>query len=142
MASIDNSLVADVARQVVAQIAPDELPLFRATSEAYFRDPRRAARGTSGGDSLLGWGEGLDPAYLTPIVLPVVGLALSFVIDQSRDLNVGGTLTSLRERLAALENAADVRDRLRQLAFVQGRQLHLTDSQATNLASALVNSLH
>ena len=35
----NNQLIADVARDIVAQTAPQELPLFRMTSAEYFKTP-------------------------------------------------------------------------------------------------------
>ena len=41
----EDRLVADVARDLVMQVAPDEVPLFELTSEVYFQTPERARPG-------------------------------------------------------------------------------------------------
>jgi len=66
-----NQLVADLARDMVAEIAPQELPTFRAQSEAYFKDPERALKGQAGKDDMLGFGVGAAVTFLTPVVLAV-----------------------------------------------------------------------
>jgi hypothetical protein len=67
-----NQLVADLARDLVAQVAPQELPVFRANSAAYFRDPRKALTGHTGKDDMLGFGVGNVVGFLTPVVLSVL----------------------------------------------------------------------
>src|SRR4051794_23947910 len=69
---IDDALVVEVARGVVRQVAPQEMPLFRANSEVYRKDPQKALRGESGRDQILAFGAGLDVTLLTPVVLAVV----------------------------------------------------------------------
>ena len=45
-----NQLIADLARDIVKQTAPQELPLFRATSTAYFQNPDTLLKNTKGRD--------------------------------------------------------------------------------------------
>ena len=40
-----DGLVTDLASDVVSQIAPQEMPIFRQNSEAYFKDPTKASSG-------------------------------------------------------------------------------------------------
>ena len=69
-AAADDALVADLARAVVEQTAPEELPLFRATSEAYFDDPDVAER-SGCGDEMLGFGVDAALVLVTPVALSV-----------------------------------------------------------------------
>ena len=41
-------LITDIARDVITQTAPHELPLFRASSEAYFKNPEKFLNGEAG----------------------------------------------------------------------------------------------
>ena len=66
--STQTQLITDVARDLVPQTAPEERPLFRATSTAYFRHPNKALRDHAGDVERLGfsaesggWGAGADP---------------------------------------------------------------------------------
>ena len=69
---IESNQVATIARDIIAQTAPQELPLFRAHSAAYFKNPDKALQQQVEKDSLLGFGPGEIVVLLTPIVLKVV----------------------------------------------------------------------
>lgn len=75
---MQHQAVADVARSLIEQIAPQELPLFRATSAAYFKNPRRALGGQSGRDEMLGFGSGEEVSFLTPIILVAATKVVEF----------------------------------------------------------------
>jgi hypothetical protein len=53
-----NQLIADVARDIIEQTEPAELPLFRAISREYFKRPAEARKNQSGRDEMLGLGIG------------------------------------------------------------------------------------
>ena len=74
-----NQLIADLARDVVTEIAPQELPMFRLQSEAYFKDPDSALEGHAGGEDMLGFGAGAAAAFLTSAVLAVTTAIVKFV---------------------------------------------------------------
>jgi hypothetical protein len=75
--TIDPQLAA-LARSVVAQVAPQELPMFKAVSKAYAQDPERVARADSK-DEMLGFGILAAAPLLTPIVISVAEYVLRFV---------------------------------------------------------------
>lgn len=85
----EKSLIEALARQAVADVAPEELPLFRSTSTAYFDDPKRLRGEPASADDMLGFGAELGVAvtFVTPIALEVARSVVSFVGDQ-----VGGAL--------------------------------------------------
>jgi hypothetical protein len=66
-----NQLATDVARDLVGQLAPEEMPLFRATSEAYLKDPQKVLKEHTGEDEMLGFGTGEVVSLLTPVALAV-----------------------------------------------------------------------
>lgn len=69
----------DVARQVVAQLAPQELPLLEDVIQAWL-DGDLEGRGPVLGESL---GSGLDPHLTAEIVLPIVASAVSAVANDA-----------------------------------------------------------
>jgi hypothetical protein len=75
----DATLVADVARTIVSEVAPDELPLFEVSSETYLADPRRVA--STDADEMLGFGGGAELELLTPVILSVTSGIVTFLID-------------------------------------------------------------
>lgn len=80
--NIDDVLIVEVARGVVRQVAPQEMPLFRANSDRYLKDPQQALRGAHGADNLLGFGAGVDVTLLTPIVLTVVSEVMKVLVTE------------------------------------------------------------
>ncbi len=71
--------VAVLAREVVAEVAPQELPLFTAISRVYARDPERAVKANDSKDEMLGFGVLAAAPLLTPIVIAVAEFVLRFV---------------------------------------------------------------
>jgi hypothetical protein len=80
----EKQVIAELARAQVAQVAPAELPLFRATSEAFLRDPQAAARGRRAGGDLLGFGAGDAVQFLTPVILAVMSEVVTFLVAEIR----------------------------------------------------------
>jgi hypothetical protein len=157
----EDELVAALARRAVAETAPAELPLFRATSQAYFEDPGRALAGRAGSDDVLGFGPAAAALLLTPVALDVARSVVRFVLDHVRtkaEAQAGDAIESATEKLlrkiglgdghggtdAAAEAAPLSDDQLREvhrIAFEKARQLNLPDAQADLLADSLVGSL-
>jgi hypothetical protein len=96
----DPELVSEVARGILADVAPDELPMFGMASEAFLKDPSRAA-GRGNDDEMLGFGGG-ELELLTPVVLTVTSGVVSFLVT---------TLLTA----AKAESQAIIQQRVRQL---------------------------
>src|SRR5437773_10879903 len=79
------ALTTELARDVLADLAPHELPLFQPISQAYFADPRRAATAGSGRDEMLGFGVTGAEALVTPALLAIVSQVVAFLFDQVKD---------------------------------------------------------
>jgi hypothetical protein len=90
----NNQLIADVARDIVAQTAPQELPFFRATSVAYFKNPEKALKQQTGKDEMLGFGGGEVVTLLTPIVLTMMTEVFTFALANRLADAVVATLLS------------------------------------------------
>ena len=150
-------VVADIARGVVGQVAPQELPLFRAQSAAYFQSPEKALKGQRGKDEMLGFGGGEVVTFLTPVVLSVTTAVINFLIPQVQQALqsqsaplINAAVKSLFGKLTpsggaasapALRLSQEQLAQVRQVALEKGRQLNLSDSQAALLADSLVGSL-
>lgn len=65
--SANHRPVENLAYTVLAQLAPDELTFFQATSAAYFQNPRAVLTSGEGNDEKLGFGLGEVTPLLTPI---------------------------------------------------------------------------
>jgi len=161
---MEQQLVADLARIVVAETSPQELPLFRAHSEAYFKDPASALKRQGGKDEMLGFGMGEAMTLLTPIALAVASEVVKFVLDEvgkslkkeGADL-IGDVIKRLFKRVRAPGEGRSGHDakaqeappvltpeqmaQIRRLAFDKARQLNVPETQAGLLADAVIGSL-
>jgi hypothetical protein len=148
-------LVAALARATVEKAAPEELPLFRATSEAYFADPGALEQKQSR-DETLGFGVDAAMVLVTPVALQVAKDVIGFLGQQLRERAAKegeGAIDRIIARLVrkddgeakAAEPPVELTDeqleQVRTLAIEKGRALKLSDERATLLADALVGSL-
>lgn len=87
MATVEEQeLVTEVTRQVLAAQFPEELPLLRVQSQAYFEDPEVALQGKAQrGEGMLAFGAGEAVTLITPIALAVVGDLVPYLLEQVRD---------------------------------------------------------
>jgi hypothetical protein len=153
-AAESDALVAALARATVEKAAPEELPLFRATSEAYFKDPQALER-SGGKDEMLGFGVDAAMVLMTPIVLQVAKDVIGFLGEQLRERareQGEGAIDRVIARLVnrnggegkaePVEELTDEQlEQVRALAIKKGRALKLSDERATLLADSLVGSL-
>ena len=82
--STDKQLVTELGRDLISRIAPQEIPIFRANSEAYFKDPQKTLSTRSGKDEALGFGIGEAAAFLTPVVLAVITEIIKALTEEVR----------------------------------------------------------
>lgn len=151
-AAESDALVAALARATVEKAAPEELPLFRATSEAYFSDPQALERG-GGKEAMLGFGVDAAMMLLTPVALTVAKDVITFLGEQLRerarqqgegaiDRIIARFVKSDGEKPAPELDLTDEQlEQVRALAIEKGRALKLSDERATLLADSLVGSL-
>lgn len=162
--STQNQLVAALARDIVAGIAPQELPTFRAQSEAYFQDPAGALESQAAQEEMLAFGAGGAATFLTPAVLAVTTTVVNFAVeavkesikDESKEL-IGDAVGKMFKKLQPEEKkegagkkgkepelvalTPDQLKKVRELAYGQALQLRLSESTAETLAESLVGSL-
>lgn len=154
---VDEALVRDLARKLLRETAPEELPLLRAASERYFADPEGALRKRRQEQEVLGFGGEAVVALLTPIALTVATDVLShFATEFAKGAGSRGVV-SIRAALrrlfrlgpadagtATAEVPPITPEQLllvRRSAFDRAVALDLPESKANLLADALVGSL-
>jgi hypothetical protein len=153
----DKQLVANVARDVVSQMAPQELPLFRATSEAYFKDPHKTLQTQSGKDEMLGFGTGEAVSFLTPIALAVMGEVIKYLFEQVKLATkaesaawISDMVKAMFKKLTPTGKAAQSKpaaltpeqlSQVRQIVIRKARQLKLPDDKARTLADTVIGGL-
>lgn len=157
MSELDqNQLVADLARDLVAQMAPQEMPLFRANSVAYFKNPDKALQAKAGKDDTLGFGAGEAMTFLTPVVLAVMTQVVQFIVDEIKKSAKGQGASLINDAVKQVFKkfqpavpqekktpplTPDQLAQVHKLAFEKGRILKLSEKQAQLLADSVVGSL-
>ena len=76
--------VETLSREIVAEVAPQELALFRSVSREYARDPRRVEADAGARDETLGFGVEAG-MLLTPLVISVAEAVIRFVAAEVLD---------------------------------------------------------
>jgi hypothetical protein len=157
---VERDLIVSLAREQVAEIAPHELPLFRPTSEAYFKHPEEVARARGGEGDVLGFGAGGAVTFITPIVLAVVSEVVSYLVNELRNQlktesssAISTLVKGLFRRLPHGQTqesggaksppalSGQQLERVRARALETAKRLGLPDPQAITLADALTGSL-
>jgi hypothetical protein len=151
---VPDTVVADAAREIVARTAPQEMPLFRATSEAYFADPEKALAERKPKDEMLGFGIEAAALLLTPVVIDVTRRVALFLVAQFGDAvkkesgeAVGGIVHDLfhRGEGEAKEDVPDLTSEqlheVREIAYSRALELDVPEDRAGLLADAVVGSL-
>ena len=153
---VDATLVVDVARGVVRDVAPHEMPMFRANSELYLKAPIKSQRNTRDGDDLLGFGAGVDLTLLTPIAIAVTSEVLKFLATEIANSAKRESAPIIHQQVRRLfvrfrtaePNTDDPPplnkqqlEQVRAVAFETACRLQLPSDQAKLLADATVGGL-
>jgi hypothetical protein len=85
-ADSERATVEALARQIVAEVSPAELPLFRATADSYFADPDGALAVRGRKDEALGFGAETVVALVGPFALDLVRRVLGRLVDRLGDV--------------------------------------------------------
>ncbi len=153
-------LIEALARSQVAEVAPNELMLFRATSEAYFKRPGEPQHRQVGDGDMLGFGVGGTVTFLTPVILAVasevVGFLAAELAKQLKSQSTDAITTAIKrlfkplQALAAGESSATAAPpplnqsqltRIRKLAYEKAKQFSLPDDKAGLLADSMIGNL-
>jgi hypothetical protein len=144
--STQNELVGKIARDVVAQIAPQELPIFPAISQAYFANPADVLKNVKSEDRALGFG--LDPTLLlTPIVLTVLSDIFVFLVEIAKKAledGLGNETSEIIKRMFSRSDSSKAPVLTKQqITLIHGKvltaakKLRLSDDKAASLADAV-----
>jgi hypothetical protein len=150
---VQNAIDA-LARQVVAEQAPAELPLFKATAARYREDPAGtlAAGSGSGSEKALGFGVETAVVLLAPFALELVKRTFTQLAEKLGDSaadSIAGKISALFGREKHDAPVSDPVEPLtpEQLALVsqtareQAAHLDMPTAQAEALANAVIATL-
>jgi hypothetical protein len=140
---VDQELVADLARDLVATIAPEELPLFAAMSKAWFADPARVQ--TNEGDDVLAFGVAEAAALLSPVLLAAAAHSLNYAGEEVGRNVATASVGWLREQLRRLFHRQDSGvsldaqqiAQIRAITLETARKFRIPKAKATEIADAV-----
>ncbi len=158
----DRALVEEFAKQVLGEVAPEELAVFDETAQEYHEDPQ-GVLSASGRDEAVGFG--LDIALLTPYVLAVSGPVLAFLLKtvgdaakkESQPLIADWVHRLFRHSHGDKKPESDQKpdpdepeailspeeaEQVREVALARAHDLKLPDEKARLLADAIVGGLN
>jgi hypothetical protein len=152
--SANTALVTEVARDVLSEIAPQEIPILAAASRAYFANPAAALRQASSKDNVLGFGIEAAAVVVTPAVLFVMSEVLDSLTRVAKKAIEEGLTEEIPQVIKAMfrkfhSSAPAVPSVLtkEQLALIHGnvqlaaKKLRLSTDQARSLANAVTAQL-
>ena len=153
--SVYNQTVTEVARDLLAQLAPQEKALFRPISESYFKNPEKTLSDNQAKDELLGFGAAEAVTLLTPVILAVSGDVVKFLFAeaqkamQSESSNlINETVKSWFGKFRQKDDkksppplTAEQMEQVRKVAVLKAKQLKLSEKNTKLLADAIVGSL-
>jgi hypothetical protein len=153
--SMYNQTVAEIARDVLIQLAPQEKALFRPISESYFRNPEKTLAENKAKDEMLGFGAAEAVTLLTPVILAVSGDVIKFLVAEAQKALQSESSSLINETVKAWFGkfrqtdekktppplTADQLEQVRKIAIKKAQQLKLSEKNTKLLADAIVGSL-
>jgi hypothetical protein len=155
-----HQLIREITRNVVLQVAPEELEVFELLLTEYFQDPRAPQVSTAAADDPLGFGLSEALVAVTPAAATVVSTVLSHLITETIKATKGDSETAVKARLKTLrrgtrragEPAAseskevapltrEQMEQVRNMARKQALAIGISAGLAETMANALVGSL-
>ena len=153
MATAEDDAVSAMARVLVQDAAPEELPLFGAMRRAYLDHPGGGVESKRGREDMLGFGADAAVMLVTPVAFEVARRVVTYLVAQLKSSVEAETSDAIAERVHRLlhcsKGDADGGPRLtheqleevHRIAVEHARALNLSETQADMLGDAVVGSL-
>lgn len=142
-----DEIVSSLGRELVSDLAPEELPLYPSLLNQF----QRAKRGRRGKDSpddqLLGFGGAEALTMLTPVILAFTNGFWQALVAEAAHSSAHGVLAYVKSHLPGHQEAAAPPLTEDQLKFVrtvaerEARRLDLSDGQVGLLTDAMMGAL-
>jgi hypothetical protein len=151
--SADATLVTEMARGILEEIAPEEVPVFAAASRAYLADPNGALRQLQSTDNVLGFGVEEVTVMVTPVALLVASEILPFltrVAAKGVEDGLTGEISQIvKAMFARFRSSRDAPspltrehiDLIHRNVLAAARRQHLPTDKAQSLANAVTAQL-
>ena len=153
--SENNQLAAELTKDLLTQLAPQEKALFRSISESYFKDPEKTLADQRARDEMLGFGAAETITLLTPILLSVSDDVIRFLFAEAQKAMQSESSSLISETVKSwfgrFRQDADKKspppltpeqlEQVRKIAVKKAQQLKLSEKNTKMLADAIVGSL-
>ncbi len=150
----EQSFIKDISRDLVTQLAPEELDLFDELAQEYFENPKPPeSLSTSIKDNPLGFGLGETIVATTPAITAVVSTIIQFLATEFVKTARDETSEMIKKKVKILFDSAgakkgevsplsdDQLEHVKKLARKQAIQFGMNAKQAENMANALAGRL-
>jgi hypothetical protein len=151
---VDGQLIEDLARNLIEDLAPQELPIYRATSKAFLENPDHVTKRQWTREEKLGFGLPEATVFLTPVVLAVTTAVVKFFVETVKEAIKNQTveeITALVRKLILRRPSSAEKDayalsreelgKVRELVLRTALDLKVSEPQAEILANAIVGRL-
>ena len=150
------NFVTELSKNIVTEVAPEEIPLFDEMVREYFQDPTPPGPSESASDDLLGFGLGGTLVAITPAATAMVSGVLSYVLTEVVKEVREESATAIKEKVKAVftlekpsgEVAQSIPtltkqqlEQVKKLARKQAKAFGMETTMADKMADALVGSL-
>jgi hypothetical protein len=139
-------IVGSLGRELVSDLAPEELPLYPSLL-GQFQGAKRGRGGKSSDDQLLGFGTAEALTMLTPVILNFTSSFWQALVTEVAQGSAHGVLEYVKAHLPGHHEAApppltaDQLQLVRTVAEREARRLDIPGGQAGLLADAMVGLL-
>ena len=145
MKGAKEELFTDLSYQVVQDLAPNELRLFKTVNDEFLKDPDTFIKKTRGKkkEKALGGGAIIGQLIL-PIILPAIWSALTFLYKTGLDAGKEITAEKLKETIRALAEGKNSKERLKEIRDCVLQSLKddgMSDKQAALIADSIIGKL-
>lgn len=146
----DQAFLSELGREIVAQVAPDEIEVFDELAEEYFMDPSPSQLEPRSSDDALGFGLDSIMMAATPAVMGATMVVFSFVaqvatqilVDQSAEFTRSRVKRwLLRKQPEPIVLSQEHLARAHQLAMEEAARHGLNEAVARQMADVLIRRL-
>jgi hypothetical protein len=152
-----HQLISDIAHEVITEIAPGELPLFRVTSKTYLDNLNKELKPRKPTDQMLGFGLDTAITFLTPVVLALTTEVVKLLAEKAKETLKEASAelvskfvkamvrrispTEERDEKTPLALSREELAQLHRLMFETAKQLRLPNDKTELLVNAIVGRL-
>jgi hypothetical protein len=143
-----DEIAASIGRELVSQLAPEELPLYPSLVKQLHGAKRGRGGKASSDDQFLGFGAAEAMTMLTPVILSFTGSFWKALVAEAADSSAHGVVEYLKAHLPGRHEAKAAPpltpgqlQLVRTVAEREARRLDISEGQAGLLADAMVGIL-